>query len=232
VTVVPQVAARVAISPRLAVISTGASVPLKAAAYTAGGDSVFLPQVSWSAVDAGVSIGADGVATASAAGTYRVAAAVDAARDTATVAALGPSSLLVTALPQGQPLADVGAGSAFDVPVAVDLSRVSATGDLGSLQLDVTFDANVLAYDGFTAAAHGAVDANSSRAGLVRVAFAETSPQGTGAFTLVVLHFHVRAGMAGSRAAFGVAASALPTSTSFAPYSLPPGVGGTVRAIP
>ncbi|HKP76433.1 MAG TPA: Ig-like domain-containing protein, partial [Longimicrobiaceae bacterium] len=191
VTVVPQVAARVVISPRLAVVSTGVAVPLKAAAYTAAGDSVLLPQVTWTALDAGISVTADGVANAAAAGTYRVVAAVNAARDTATVAALGPSSLLVTALPQGQALVDVQAGAAFDVPVVVDLSRASSTGDLGSLQLDVTFDSGVMVYDGFFTVARGATEANSPSAGTVRVAFAETSPQGTGTFTLVVLHFHL-----------------------------------------
>jgi uncharacterized protein YjdB len=232
VTVVAQVAVRMAISPRLAVVSTGDSVSLAVAAYTAQGDSVLLPQVTWTALDPVLTVTPQGVATPLTRGVFRVVAGVDAARDTATIAALGPSSLLLTALPKGRELVELAETTSFDVPVAVDLSRVSPSGDLGSLQLEVTFDDAVLGWDGFTAVAQGATDANSPSSGTVRVAFAATAAQGTAAFTLVVLHFHVLPATAGARAAFGVTATALPTSTTFAGYSSALGVGGSVRVAP
>jgi uncharacterized protein YjdB len=232
VTVVPQVAARVAVSPRVAVADVGAPVTIRAAAYTAAGDSIFLPQLTWTAA-AGAAVTQQGVVTASQPGAFRVAATAGAAADTAVVAALGPSSLLATAYPGGSAVASVAAGASFDLPVALDLSRVSASGDLGSLEVNLLYDPSVLVFDGFTPVAHGALDLFSPSAGTVRIAFAETSPQGSGAFTLAVLRFHVAAGAApGARAAFSLAFTAPPHSTGFQPYAVPVAVGGSVRVVP
>jgi hypothetical protein len=229
VTVVPQVAARVAVSPRIAFAAVGTGTALSAAAYTAQGDSVLLPHFGWTALDAGLSVTSAGVATASAPGTYRVKATADAASDTAQVAALGPSSILVAAQPNLVPLVSASPGGNVDVAVSVDMSRVSATGDLGSMQVNLAFDPSVLVYDSFTQVAHGGMDVHSPSAGTVRVAFAETSPNGSPAFELVILRFHVAPGASiGARSTFGVTFPTAPTSSGFQAYAVPVGVGGSV----
>jgi uncharacterized protein YjdB len=230
VSVVKQVAAVVAVTPPFAAVGVDAPVQLHATAATASGAPVYVPEIAWAAVDAGVAVTSTGLVSASQPGAYRVRAGQDAAADTATIAALGPSSLLLTAFPSGQAVAAAGAGGSFDVPVVIDMSRASATGDLGSLQLEVAYDPAVLAYDSYAAAAHGSLGVASPAAGTVRVAFAETSAQGSGAFTVVTLRFHVIAGTpSGSRAALRVRTTAVPTSTGFVAYSTPIAAGGTVR---
>jgi|GEM_PF-1931786 len=233
VTVLVPVAARVEVTPRFAQAEVGQVVALDAAAFTAAGERVLAPAVTWSAPGAAISVGPGGATVSGPApGIYRVTAAVNAARDTATLAVLGASSILSTAFARDAILADAAPGELVSVPVVLDLSRVSSTGDLGALQLEVAFDPAVLAYESFAPGARGALDVFSPAAGRVRVAFAETAPQGTGRFTVLTLRFRVSASAAaGARSALALTYRA-PTSTAFAPYALPIAVGGTVRVVP
>jgi uncharacterized protein YjdB len=233
VTVLVPVASRVDVTPRFASAEVGQAVSLSAAAFTAGGERVLAPSITWTAPGAALSVGPDGATVSGAApGIFRVTAAVNEARDTATVAVLGASSILSTAFAKDVIRADVTAGELVSVPVVIDLSRVSATGDLGSLQLEVEFDPAVLAFESFAPGARGALDVFSPSAGRVRVAFAETAPQGTARFTVATLRFRVSAtAAAGARSALALTYR-VPTSTGFAPYALPIAVGGTVRVVP
>lgn len=233
VTVHVPVAARVEVSPRFAPASAGAQTALQAQAFTADGTRVLFPTVTWTAVHAALTVAADGKASATVPGVYRAVAQVNAARDTAVIAVLGSTSLLSTAFAGGAILADARAGETVDVPVTLDMSRVSTTGDLGSLQFELRFDPAVLSFESYTAEARGAVDVFSPSAGVMRAAFAETAPQGAGQFTLVTLRLRVAPGAAaGTRTALTLLYTANPTSTGFAAYSAPVSVAGRVRVVP
>jgi hypothetical protein len=233
VTVHVPVAARVEVSPRFAAAGVGAQTALQAQAFTAGGERVLFPPIAWTPLSAALTVAGDGTASAAAPGVYRAFAQVDAARDTAAIAVLGSTSLLSTAFAGGAILADARAGETVDVPVTLDLSRVSATGDLGALQLELRYDPAVLSFETHTAGARGALDVFSPSAGVVRVAFVETAPQGTAQLTIATLRLRVAAGApAGLRTALTLLYTANPASTTFTPYSAPLVVGGRVRVVP
>ncbi|HEX5871487.1 MAG TPA: cohesin domain-containing protein, partial [Longimicrobium sp.] len=216
-----------------ATTSANVETALQARAFTADGTRVLFPTVTWTSLSGALAVAADGKASATVPGVYRAVAQVNDARDTATVAVLGSASLLSTAFAGGAILADARAGDLVDVPVTLDMSRASTTGDLGSLQLELRFDPAVFSFESHTAGARGAVDVFSPSAGVVRVAFAETAPQGAGQFTLVTLRLRVAAGAAaGTRTAMTLLYTANPTSTGFAAYSAPVSVAGRVRVVP
>jgi uncharacterized protein YjdB len=226
------VAGRVEVTPRFAVANVGQGVQLTAAAFTPAGEPVLAPTVTWSSTTGGLAVSTSGVVTGTAAGIHRAVAAVNDARDTVTIVAAGPASLVSTAFAGGSIDATAKAGALVSVPVTLDLSRVSANGDLGALQVEIGFAAGVLALESFTAGARGALEVFSPAAGKVRVAFAETAPQGSANLTVVTLNFRVLANAAvGARSTFTYAWQAA-TSTGFQPYSTPLSVGGTVRVIP
>jgi uncharacterized protein YjdB len=226
------VAGRVEVTPRFAVANVGQGVQLTAAAFTPAGEPILAPTVTWSSTTGGLAVSTSGVVTGTAAGIHRAVAAVNDARDTVTIVAAGPTSLVSTAFAGGSIDATAKAGALVSVPLTLDLSRVSANGDLGALQVEIGFDAGVLALESFTAGARGALEVFSPAAGKVRVAFAETAPQGSANLTVVTLNFRVLANATvGARSTFTYAWQAL-TSTGFQPYSTPLSVGGTVRVIP
>lgn len=233
VTVHVPAAARVEVSPRFAAAGVGAQTALQAQAFTAGGERVLFPTVAWTSLSAALAVAANGTASAAAPGAYRAFAQVDGARDTATIAVLGSTSLLSTAFAGGAILADARPGETVDVPVTLDLSRVSATGDLGALQLELRYDPAVLSFETHSAGARGALDVFSPSAGVVRVAFAETAPQGAAQLTIATLRLRVAAGApAGLRTALTLLYTANPISTGFTAYSAPIVVGGRVRVVP
>jgi hypothetical protein len=233
VTVHVPAAARVEVTPRFGTVAVNATVALEARAFTADDTRVLFPTITWTSLSGALSVSASGQASAAVPGVYRAFAQVNAARDTATLAVLGSTSLLSTAFAGGAILADARAGETVDVPVTLDMSRVSTTGDLGSLQFELRFDPAVLSFESHTAGARGAVDAFSPSAGVVRAAFAETAPQGAAQFTVVTLRLRVAAGAAaGTRTALTLLYTANPTSTGFATYSAPVSVAGRVRVVP
>ncbi|HEX2079833.1 MAG TPA: Ig-like domain-containing protein [Longimicrobium sp.] len=233
VTVHVPAVARVEVSPRFAAAGVNEPTALQAQAFTADGTRVLFPTVSWTSLNGALTVAADGTASAAAPGVYRAVAQVNEARDTATIAVLGSTSLLSTAFAGGAILADARAGETVDVPVTLDLSRVSAGGDLGALQFEVRYDPAVLSFVTHTPGARGALEVFSPSAGVVRAAFAETAPQGAPRLTLVTLRLRVAAGAPpGLRTALTLLYTASPASTGFTAYPAPVVVAGRVRVVP
>lgn len=230
-TVSQQPAARVAVVPGFASVDAGATTSLRAAALTAGGDTVRGAAFTWSATpEAAASVNASGVVSGVAEGQARVVARSGTLADTATVAVLGARTLLSTAFPGGSPRADVRAGQTFTVPVVLDLAKVGTNGDLGSVQFELAYDPAVLQYESSASTLQGAADANPVSPGRVRFAFAGTAPQGSARLTLTTLTFRVASGAAvGAQSALDLSYSVAPTGTAFVAYGLPVAVDGRVR---
>ncbi|HEX2091743.1 MAG TPA: Ig-like domain-containing protein [Longimicrobiaceae bacterium] len=229
---VPQ-AARVGLAPLFATADSAGTITFRAAGLTANGDTISGATVTWSSsADSVATVNASGTATGVSVGTARIVARIGTVADSATLAVLGARSLLSTALVGGTIRSDIRPGETITVPVTLDLSRVSSSGDLGSAQLDVVFDAAVLQYQSATPGVTGIADANLVSPGRVRFAFAGTAPQGSARLTLVTLTFRVAAGATvGTQRDLGLVYTARPTSTGFANYDFPVVVGGRIRVV-
>jgi uncharacterized protein YjdB len=232
VTVPP--AARVQVTPGFAAVDLNATVGFAASAFTAAGTNILVPGTTWRSLGTGTaSVTASGVATGVAAGQARIVAQADAASDTAVVAVLGPQSLLSTAFVAGQAKAEVKAGQAITVPVVLDLSKVSPTGDLGAAQFELQYDPSVLVFQAATAGVTGGTDFNVPAPGTFRFSFAGTSAQGAPRLTLVTLTFQVAQGAAaGMQRALSLGYTTRPASTGFQRYEAPIAVGGRIRVVP
>ncbi len=227
----PQQVARVAVTPGFVTVDAGATSTLRAAALTAGGDTVRGAAFTWSATpEAAATVSSAGVVTGVGEGQARVAARSGSFADTATVAVLGARTLLSTAFPGGSIRASVPAGQTFAVPVVLDLSKLGSSGDLGSAQFDLVFDPAVLQYVSAASTLQGAAETNLVSPGRVRFAFAGTSAQGSARPTLATLTFRVVAGAAaGTQTPLDLVYTVAPTSTGFAAYEIPLAVDGVVR---
>jgi hypothetical protein len=157
---------------------------------------------------------------------------VNAVSDTAAVAVLGGTSLLSTAFAGGTYTTSVTRGQTISVPVVLDMSRVSTSGDLGAAQLDLTYDPAALEYLSAQATATGSSSVNSPGAGTVKFSYAHTAAHGSGVVTLVTLTFQVPStAVVGRTYAFSLVYVGQPTSTTFAPYGTPIAVGGRIRIV-
>jgi len=130
----------------------------------------------------------------------------------------------------GQAKTYVGRGQTITVPVVLDLSKVSAGGDLGAAQFELKYDPAVLVYQSAAAGVTGTADFNVPTPGTFRFSFAGTDPQGTARLTLVTITFQVAPGAAvGAQRALTLTYTAQPANTSFAKYALPIAVAGRVQ---
>ncbi len=232
VTVVAQPVARIAVSPPFAMADVGATAAFSATAFNAGGGTVSSAAVTWSSSGAAATVSATGTATGAAEGQAWIVARSGVVADSALLAVLGAQSLLSTAFPGGAIRADVQAGQTFSVPVTLDLSRVSANGDLGSVQLEVRFDPAVLQYVSGTSGVQGAADVNLAGPGRVVFALAATTPQGSPRLTLVTLVFRVAPGaLAGTERVIDLSYTARPSNGAFVAYAAPVTVDGRVRVV-
>jgi uncharacterized protein YjdB len=231
VTVPP--AARVQVAPGFAAVDLNATVAFAASAFTAAGTNILDPGTTWKSLGSGTaSVSAGGVATGLAAGHTRIVAQADAATDTAVVAVLGPQSLLSTAFVAGQAKAEVKPGQTITVPVVLDLTKVSPTGDVGAAQFELQYDPAVLVFQAATAGVTGGTDFNVPAPGTFRFSFAGTSAQGSPRLTLVTLTFQVAPGAAaGTQRALSLGYTARPASTGFQRYEAPIAVGGRIRIV-
>jgi hypothetical protein len=167
-----------------------------------------------------------------AAGLAGVAAQVNGAADTALVAVLGPSGLLATAFAGGQPKLAARAGQTVVVAVVLDLSRVSATGDLGAAQFDLLYDPAVLGFQSAQAGVSGSAATHVPTPGVFKFSFAATEPQNAPRPTLVTVTFQVAAGaQPGTERAFSLTWTAPPASTGFTAYGIPLSAGGRVLVV-
>jgi hypothetical protein len=234
ITVLLPPVARLTLTPPFATVSQGATTTFSPLTVAANGDTLRGATITWSSTATGVAtVDATGTVTGVAEGQARIAARSGSSADTATVAVLGPSSLLATAFVGGAPTGEVRAGQTFTVPVVLDLARVSANGDLGSVQFDLAFDPAVLEYVSAASALQGGSATNLVAPGRVRFAFAGTAPQGSAQLTLVTLTFRVAAGTAaGTHTVLDLAYTEQPTATNFSAYALPVTLDGRVRVAP
>jgi uncharacterized protein YjdB len=233
VTVIPRTAASVTLNPRFVALSVGGTRSLDVSAADAGGVGIPSPVVTWaSSSSATASVNATGLVSGAGIGTARVTARVNNASDTTYVAVLGSTSLLSTAFPNGLVRAEVRPGSLISVPVMLDMSRPSAAGDLGSVQFQLGYDPAVLTYQSALPAVTGSAETYSPQPGVVRFAFAATSPQSQSSLTLVTLTFQVAAGApVGTQSPLNLTYTAAPTGTAFQIFSLPLVVSGRVRIV-
>lgn len=220
--------ASVTITPAFATATMMTMTPFGVAVRDAGGEVITGAPVTFSSTG-GVSVTAAGVATAAAPGVGRVIASLGALADSATLAVLGPSSVLATAFPGGAIHADVQRGDTVRVPVMLDISRPSPTNELGSVQVDVVYNPAVLQFVRADDVPGNAVW-NLRSAGRFGYALAATEPRAPGAIRLATLVLVVRAdAAAGALSTLQMEFAEAPRSTSLASFSTPLVVAGRVR---
>jgi hypothetical protein len=226
----PAQVASVSLSPEYRAAVPGEKIAFKANLFDAEGRSLSGLTVEWSSVDPSLlQVDDAGNVSPQREGVGRVVAHSGQAVDTALVAVLGEKDLLVAALPEGAVKARRAPGQTVSVPVSIDLSRVSTSGDLGSIQFDVTYDASVLEFVSTAANVAGSAAANLVEPGRVRFAFAGTEAQGQAQVKLLTLELKVKSGAAaGSYSSFGISYAGRPTSTGFDAYQSPMTIAGSV----
>jgi uncharacterized protein YjdB len=230
--VVPS-AVRVQVTPRYLTINAGDSAAVGLAVTAASGDTVYTPTITWSSDAPTIAVGAGLRVRGLVPGTARLAAGVDAARDTLALAVLGLRSLLSTAWARGQVEASLRAGDTVSVPVVVDLSRRGASGDLGAAQLSLSFPTTLLEYLEAAAGTGPAAMVHQAQPGVVRIAYAASEAQPGASVTLAVLRFRVAAAAGvGQRARLHLTHTIEPLSTTFQPLGMPVVPQGTIQIVP
>ena len=173
------------------------------------------------------------IATGVAPGVARLTFTVDAASDSARVGVLGPSSILSTAFVGGQARAEAAPGATITVPVTFDMTRVSATGDLGSVGFELSYDPALLTFVSGEAGVSGTVVVNGDSPGTVAFGAISTAAQGSGSLTLVTLTFTVSpSAVPGTGTALGLVYADAPTNvdvSQLVEYEIPVALGGWLR---
>jgi hypothetical protein len=224
---VAQIPAALALTATASVVAVGGSTTLTTVVVDSGGATIEGPplastrfaalQPSLAAVDAltGVVSGiAPGLVTFTA-----IDANDPAIRDSVRLVIAGPQSVIATATSVGanEPWR-LTPGSTVTLPVRIDLSRPSPTGDLGALQLTLRFDPAVLRLDSAQVAPRSL--GNLSAPGEYRLAHMAIDPAGTGTLPLGTLHLTVLpSATPGTDAALSLEAVVGPTTTMLASYS-------------
>lgn len=233
VSVVPRTAARVVITPSFTTIDVAAEKTLAVAAYDALDVAISSPTTTWSTSSSAVAtVSTSGVVKGVAQGVSTIAAKVDAATDTAAVAVLGSTGIAASVLASNAYIANAKAGQTITVVVALDMSRPSATGDLGAAQFELSYDPALLTYVSAESNATGSSNFNSPAAGSFKYSFAGTAVQGTGNVKLATVTFTVSASATvGTIKPFTLSFTGSMTSTAFQNYATPVVVEGRVRVI-
>lgn len=233
VSVVPRTAARVAITPSFTTIDVGAEKTFAAAAYDALNVAISSPTITWSTSSAAAAtVSTGGAVKGVAQGVSTIAAKVDATSDTAAVAVLGPTGIAASVLASNAYIADAKPGATITVVVALDMTRPSATGDLGAAQFELTYDPALLTYVSAESSAAGSSNFNSPSAGSFKYSFAGTAVQGSGSVKLATVTFTVSSSATvGTTRPFTLSFTGSLTSTSFQNYTTPVVVAGRVRVI-
>lgn len=218
----------VEITPPFAIVAVGAARALASVVRSADGELIAGAQVAYASTGDAVSV-SGAAATGVSPGVARIVASLGALADSATLAVLGPASILATAFPGGAIHASVQHGDTVRVPVVLDVSRPSPANELGSAQLDVVYDPAVLQF-----VRADDVPGNTvwhlRAAGRFGLAFAATAPQAPGPIRLATLVLVVRGdAAAGAVSTFGMQFAELPRHTSLVPFTEPVVVAGRVR---
>ncbi|HEX6370698.1 MAG TPA: Ig-like domain-containing protein [Longimicrobium sp.] len=223
------VPASVTLAPAFATLNVGATQLFGATVRTADGEVIPGAPVTFASTSTATASLSGGTATGVAPGVARIVASLGALADSATVAVLGPASVLATAFPGGAIHATAQRGDTVRVPVVLDLSRPSPTNELGSAQLDVVFDPAVLEFVRAENVPGNAVW-HLRAPGRFGLAFAATEPQAPGPVRLATLVLVVRGdAVVGAVSRFQTEFAEPPRSTALAPFSAPVIVAGRVR---
>jgi hypothetical protein len=227
----PPTPARLVLSPAFQVVDAGESAQFSARISALDGAEIAASEIVWTSSDTTVvAVDASGRVQARGAGVARVTANSGAVRDSAIITVAEADDVLLTALANGTANSVVKPDQAISVPVTLDLSRVSSDGDLGSLQFDVLYDANLLVHQSATVNISGAAMVNEVEPGRIRFVFAATENQGMGVFTLLTLNFKVSSSaVSGARGALSVQYDVAPTNSHLDPYGIPVTVGTAFR---
>ncbi len=235
VTIAPPVES-IEIDPSYSTVAEGASVSLAVIARDAEGNPVAAPAVTWSSGSPTVvAVSAEGVVTGVSEGVAIVTAQAGALTAEAAIGVVGTGGLIATALPGGSFQLEVAPGSEILIPITLDMTRVSANGDLGSILAVLEFDPAVLSTDAEEAQSglSGLTTANVPNPGEFRFGFIGTTPQGSGDLVLVTVPFTVSAtATPGTTVELTLRFPETPTSTSFVSYPDPVAVSGTVVVRP
>jgi hypothetical protein len=210
------------VTPRLDTLDIGATAAFTATAVDENGSPIANPVLTcFTPTPLVLTLDAQCRATAASEGLGTVAFQSDAATDTAYVISLG-NSILATAFADGELVQSYATGQEFTVSVRFDMSRVSANGDLGSAQFELSYDPQVLEVVSAVASPSFTGQANSDTPGVVSVAVIATDPQGVPAFELASVVFRVRDGVAGNFLTQPeLLMTQLPSSTSFSTFNTP-----------
>lgn len=230
---------RITLTPALRVLAVGDTVHVRAIAIDAEGDTLRgpLPLLLSDTRQAGppglAAAGEPGVYRATALGHTTIQAEVGGVwSNTAVVSAVGENELVATALPNGVRNLAARAGDRVTVPIILDMSRAGTPGDLGALELELTYDAAALELKSATPGITGSISEGGTP-GRYRFAFASTAPAASARFTVVTLEFEVRTtALPNSAAHFVLSFPSPPASTGFAAYPQPATVTGLVAIVP
>jgi hypothetical protein len=243
ITVVVPAASRVVINPLFATLDVGQNTNLGVSILNQAGQPIQGATATWSSLNTNIATvdAATGRVTAAATGQARIVAQSGTAADTALVMVLDTRSIVSTAFAReagsatgpGVLRANATPGQTITIPVTLDLRRVSANGDLGSVQFELTYDPALLQYQSVTAGVSGSAETHLVEPGKFRYAFVSTNPQQqTDVLTLATLTFRVAANApVGTQAAINVTYSSRPTDTNLNAYDAPVVVGGRVRVV-
>jgi uncharacterized protein YjdB len=199
-------------------------------AMTFSGGQAITATVAWtSTVAATATVDNTGKATGVAAGVTKIVATSGNVADTASLGVADGNSIISTAFPNAQALATATVGDTVTVAVTFDMGRVDATGDVGSVQFDLDYDATVFEAASGTTGVSGNPNLNLGIDGKVKFGFIATSAQGSSNLTLATIKFVVKAGAAKGRSAFTLTYTAVPTDTSFGALPAPVAVAGEVQ---
>lgn len=236
ITVFVPAASRIAVSPPFATLDVGQTATSAASILNAAGQPIPGATATWRSLATNVATvdPASGRVTAVAVGQARIVAQSGTAADTALLAVLGARSALSTAFAGGSIRTNVTPGQTITIPVTLDLRRVSAIGDLGAVELEVSYDATVLEFQNATKNVFGGTaESNVTQPGHFRFAFVTTDPQQQNAvLALVTLTFRVAASVpVGTQRTLTIRYPSRPADTNLNQYEPPIAVGGTIRLV-
>ncbi|HYW12536.1 MAG TPA: Ig-like domain-containing protein [Longimicrobium sp.] len=220
--------ASIEVTPVFATVDVGATTAFSAVVRSTEGDIIVGAAVSFSTAGTNVTLTSAGSVTGLTPGVNRIVGAVNDLRDTSVVAVFGPSTILGTAFAAGTPYAIAQRGDTLRVPVLLDMSRPSPTGDLGSIQLEVVYDPAVLELVRAENVLPGSAG-NVRIPGRYAIAYAGTQPLGTPTVRLATVVLVVRGtAAAGAVSPMTLLVTEAPRKTDFAPLSTPLIVHGRV----
>lgn len=230
VTVTRALATSVWLSPDFQTLNVGQTKSVALTAYRVNSTIMPNPAATWTVTPGGVVSLAAAVpgaqVTGTAPGLAGIVGQVDNANDSSWVAVLGPQTPYSTFTLPGvtdRIRLSVFRNQTLTIPVVLDLSRASATGDLGAAQFELRYDPAVFTFQSAASPLAGSPNWNIPTPGVFKFSFAGTDVQTTGPrLTLVNLTFKVGAAVPfGTRRAMSLVYTEAPSRTGLSDYQMP-----------